>query len=110
MFERGYLMDIPDACGQSFVEFGKAVIETQSISEAHRKIRQTQINTTAPKRSVLERSTSMSNRDLLLGRHRTHKAKRSDEIFSKQNKPEPAKPVVGNMVSRFLNRLTAGAI
>jgi hypothetical protein len=52
----------------------------------------------------------MSNRDLLLGRHRTHKAKRSDEIFSKQNKPEPAKPVVGNMVSRFLNRLTAGAI
>jgi hypothetical protein len=26
------------------------------------------------------------------------------------NKPEPVKPVVGNMVSRFLNRLTAGAI
>lgn len=53
MFERGYLMDIPDACGQSFVEFGKAVIETQSISEAHRKIRQTQINTT-----VLNRLTA----------------------------------------------------
>ncbi len=32
MFERGYLMDMPDACGQSFVEFGKAVMEAQTIS------------------------------------------------------------------------------
>lgn len=110
MFERGYLMDMPDACGQSFVEFGKAVIETQSIREAHQKIRKMAINPTAPKRSVLERSTSMSSRDLLLGRHRGHKAKPNDEIFSKQSKPEPVKPVIGNMVSRFLTRLTAGTI
>lgn len=110
MFERGYLMDMPDACGQSFVEFGKAVIEAQSIREAHQKTRKIQTNPVSPKRSVLEQSSLMSNRDLLLGRHRGHKSKPREDIFSKHTKPEPIRPVIGNMVSRFLNRITVGSI
>jgi cellulose biosynthesis protein BcsQ len=109
MFERGYLMDMHDACGQSFVEFGKAVIETQYIREANQKIRKMQTNPAAPKRSVLERTSSISNRDLLLGRHRGHKATANDDIFSKAARVEAVKPVTGNMVSRFLNRLTGAA-
>jgi cellulose biosynthesis protein BcsQ len=109
MFERGYLMDMHDACGQSFVEFGKAVIETQYIREANQKIRKMQTNPAAPKRSVLERTSSISNRDLLLGRHRGHKATANDDIFSKAARVDAVKPVTGNMVSRFLNRLTGAA-
>lgn len=109
MFERGYLMDMPDACGQSFVEFGKAVIETQFIREANQKIRILQNNPAEPRRSVLERTSSISNRDLLLGRHRGHRAKPSGDIFSKATKVEPVKPVTGSMVSRFLNRLAGAA-
>ena len=109
MFERGYLMDMPDACGQSFVEFGKAVIETQFIREANQKIRILQNNPAEPRRSVLERTSSISNRDLLLGRHRGHRAKPSGDIFAKETKVEPVKPVTGSMVSRFLNRLAGAA-
>jgi cellulose biosynthesis protein BcsQ len=110
MFERGYLMDMPDACGQSFVEFGKAVIETQFIREANQKIRKMQTNPNAPRRSVLERTNSISSRDLLLGRHRGHKAKSSGDLFTKAAEVEAVKPLIGNMVSRFFNRLSAGAI
>lgn len=66
MFERGYLMDMPDACGQS---------------------------------SVLDRPNSISNRDLLLARHRAHQAKSSDEVAPKR--------VPSTLVSRFLNRLVS---
>jgi cellulose biosynthesis protein BcsQ len=109
MFERGYLTDMSDACGQSFIEFGKAVMETQMIRDANQKVRQMQTNPAAPRRSVLERTNSISSRDLLLGRHRGHKAKPNDELFSKAAKVESTKPVIGNMVSRFLNRFAAAA-
>jgi hypothetical protein len=108
MFERGYLMDMPDACGRSFIEFGKAVMEAQSISEANSRIRQMQKAAIAPRRSVLDRPNSLSNRDLLLGRHRAHKARNPDPVFAKVAKPEPSKPVIGTFVTRFLNKLATG--
>jgi cellulose biosynthesis protein BcsQ len=108
MFERGYLMDMPDACGRSFIEFGKAVMEAQSISEANSRIRQMQKAAIAPRRSVLDRPNSLSNRDLLLGRHRAHKARNPDPVFAKVPKPEPSKPVIGTFVTRFLNKLATG--
>jgi CobQ/CobB/MinD/ParA nucleotide binding domain len=109
MFERGYLMDMTDECGRSFVEFAKAVIETQSMREATQKIRKIQTTATIPKRGVLDRSNSMSSRDLLLGRHRCQKSVPNDDALNPK-KDEPLKPVTGNIVSRFINRLTAGAI
>ena len=109
MFERGYLMDMPDACGQSFVEFGKAVMEAQTISEANKRIRQMQRTATQPRRSVLDRPNSLSNRDLLLARHRAHKANQMGSAVLAPAKPqEIQQPAIGSLVSRFLNKLAAG--
>lgn len=109
MFERGYLMDMPDACGQSFVEFGKAVMEAQTISEANKRIRQMQRTATQPRRSVLDRPNSLSNRDLLLARHRAHKANQMGSAVLVPPKPqEIQQPAIGSLVSRFLNKLAAG--
>jgi cellulose biosynthesis protein BcsQ len=67
MFERGYLMDMPDACN------------------------------------------SLSNRDLLLARHRAHKANQMGKtVFAPPKAPEVQQPVIGSLVSRFLNKLAAG--
>lgn len=109
MFERGYLMDMPDACGQSFVEFGKAVMEAQTISEANKRIRQMQRTATQPRRSVLDRPNSLSNRDLLLARHRAHKANQMGApVFAPPKKQEIQQPAIGSLVSRFLSKLAAG--
>ena len=108
MFERGYLMDMPDACGHSFVEFGKAVMEAQSISEANSRIRQMHKTATAPRRSVLDRPNSMSNRDLLLARHRAHQVRKAEPIFAPVPKAEQPKPAIGQFVTRFLNKLATG--
>ncbi len=109
MFERGYLMDMPDACGQSFVEFGKAVMEAQTISEANKRIRQMQRTATQPRRSVLDRPNSLSNRDLLLARHRAHKANQMGApVVAASKAQELQQPVIGSLVSRFLNKLAAG--
>lgn len=109
MFERGYLMDMPDACGHSFVEFGKAVMEAQTISEANKRIRQMHKSATHTRRSVLDRPNSLSNRDLLLARHRAHKANQVGEpAFAPPKAHDIQQPVIGSLVSRFLNKITAG--
>lgn len=99
MFERGYLMDMPDVCGQSFVEFGRAVLEVKGISEANQRIRKMHQVATVPRRSVLDRPNSLSNRDLLLARHRAHQAKSVEQVESKRTS--------NSLVSRFLNRLVS---
>ena len=110
MFERGYLMDMPDACGQSFIEFGKAVMEAQSISEANRRIRQMHNATVkSQRRSVLDRPNSLSNRDLLLARHRAHKVQNTGLTIAKVPVPEIKKPVIGTFVTRFLNKLATSS-
>lgn len=106
MFERGYLMDMTDDCGRSFVEFAKAVMETQAIRESNQKI---QTTGAIPKRGVLDRSNSMSSRDSLLGRHRYQKYSPTDDALSLK-KDEQLKLITGNIVSRFIKRLTAEVI
>jgi cellulose biosynthesis protein BcsQ len=90
MFERGYLMDLSDECGTSFVEFGKAVCtaremrvsaqgmrQTTSSARIHalNGIRNTQqssaLNT--PAKNLLARTSTLSNQYSVLGRHRLHK-------------------------------------
>ena len=41
MFERGYLMDLQDACGTSFNEFGKSVCAAREMRESAQGMRQT---------------------------------------------------------------------
>jgi hypothetical protein len=36
MFERGYLMDMDDACGQSFVAFGQAIFEEHRVHKVNK--------------------------------------------------------------------------
>jgi cellulose biosynthesis protein BcsQ len=105
MFERGYLMDMPDACGCSFVEFGKAVMEANGISEANTRIRQMHKTATTPRRSLLDQPNSISNRDLLLVRHRAHQVGKAEPIFAPTQETEPSKPVIGQFVTRLLKKL-----
>ena len=90
MFERGYLMDLPDECGTSFIEFGKAVCTAREMRASAQGMRQTtastRINTlngirttnqsnalNAPPKNLLARTSTLSNQYSVLGRHRLHK-------------------------------------
>lgn len=91
MFERGYLMDLPDACGRSFIEFGKAVCTTREMRISAQGVRQATGNTNrinalngirstphasalnAPAKNLLARTSTLSNQYSVLGRHRLHK-------------------------------------
>jgi hypothetical protein len=90
MFERGYLMDLPDECGTSFIEFGKAVCTAREMRNSAQGMRQTtastRINTlngirttnqsnalNTPPKNLLARTSTLSNQYSVLGRHRLHK-------------------------------------
>jgi hypothetical protein len=112
MFERGFLMDSQDECGRSFIDFAKAVWEVKSISESNQRIRQMHKNASRQQRqSVLDRPNSLSNRDLLLTRHRTQKAQnlRTNATTQPYEATLP-KPIIGSLVSRLLNKLTANPV
>jgi cellulose biosynthesis protein BcsQ len=108
MFERGYLMDLPDECGTSFVEFGKAVCtaremrisaqgmsQTVSSSRIHalngiRNTHQSSALNTPPK-NLLARTSTLSNQYSVLGRHRLHKVGENTTIAqdTANTSPEP---------------------
>jgi hypothetical protein len=90
MFERGYLMDLPDECGMSFIEFGKAVCTAREMRASAQGMRQTTASTrinalngirttnqsnalNAPAKNLLARTSTLSNQYSVLGRHRLHK-------------------------------------
>ena len=90
MFERGYLMDLPDECGTSFIEFGKAVCTAREMRASAQGMRQTTASTrinalngvrsthqsntlNAPPKNLLARTSTLSNQYSVLGRHRLHK-------------------------------------
>jgi len=122
MFERGYLMDLQDACGQSFVEFGKAVCaardmrETaQGLNQTNRPVRSVPLRTTslpstptvpmAARNNVLGTSSTLSNQYSILGRHRLHKV-RDDELSSSH-----ATSSMGAMgIPQFLKRMSLGSM
>jgi cellulose biosynthesis protein BcsQ len=110
MFERGYLMDMNDACGRSFVEFCNAVLEAQTISQANQKIRQISKNSAARHRSALDSASAFTNQSSLLGRHRVHKAKKNDELFSKTAMQEASLKSTTAKLTGFLNRWSASRL
>ena len=128
MFERGYLMDLQDACGQSFVEFGKAVCAARDMRQTAQGLGQTNrpLRSTAPLRSgvlaasarvstapvtparhtVLGTSTTLSNQYSILGRHRLQKI-RDDEPGSK---PASNSGMGAMGIPQFLKRMSMGSM
>ena len=132
MFERGYLMDLPDACGASFVEFGKAVgaardmRQTAQAQQHNPRPASSPVRTSPPLRSgilgahaaanaatarnnLLATSSTLSNQYSVLGRHRMHKV-RVDEPMSTP-KPSTATSHMAAMgIPQFLKRISMGVI
>lgn len=123
MFERGYLMDLQDPCGHSFVEFGKAVCaardmrETaQGLGQTNRPVRSVPLRTTslpaAPTLSAMARSnvlgtsTTLSNQYSILGRHRLHKVREDEK--SSSNAASSSMSAMG--IPQFLKRMSMGSM
>jgi cellulose biosynthesis protein BcsQ len=127
MFERGYLMDLPDACGASFNEFGKAVIAAREMRESANGMRQT-VNTTrlasasvrntsAPAASVrrnglLNASNTLSSQYSILGRHRIQKVRPEVTVQRAEPVTEPVQNTqfasIG--IPQFLKRMSMGVM
>ena len=127
MFERGYLMDLQDPCGQSFIEFGKAVCAArdmrqtaQGLGQTNRPLRanaplrsgvlsNTRMNTPPPvaaRNNVLGTSTTLSNQYSILGRHRLQKI-REDETTA----TTASSSGMGSMgIPQFLKRMSMGSM
>jgi cellulose biosynthesis protein BcsQ len=110
MFERGYLMDMTDACGRSFVEFCNAVLEAQTLSEANQKIRHISKASMVRPRGTLDGASTLTNHSSLLGRHRVHKAKKHDEVFTKATLQDPSVTTTTARLTGFLNRWSASRL
>ena len=125
MFERGYLMDLQDACGASFNEFGKSVCAARDVRHAAQKLSTLQAGKTnsLPLRSklgthssvlgtrgnLLGTSSSLSSQYSILGRHRVQKV-RPDETLAKSN-PSPSASSLSVMgIPQFLKRMSMGVI
>ena len=125
MFERGYLMDLQDACGASFNEFGKSVCAARDVRNAAQKLSLHQAGTanSLPLRSklgthssvlgtrsnLLGASSSLSSQYSILGRHRVQKV-RPDEALGKSN-PSPSTSSLSAMgIPQFLKRMSMGVI
>ena len=128
MFERGYLMDLTDACGTSFNEFGKAVIAAREMRESAQGMRQT-VNTTRLQASIarsannpastsikrnglLNSSNTLSSQYSILCRHRIQKV-RPDVASSRAETPVES---VQNTqfasigIPQFLKRMSMGVM
>ena len=128
MFERGYLMDLQDACGKSFIEFGKAVNAAREMRKASLGMRQSvgpKIGTaprvvptirsvatgTAARNNVLGPSTTLSNHYSVLGRHRMQKI-RDNEPDATSTRSSPAASTGGFSsigIPQFLKRMSLGS-
>jgi len=126
MFERGYLMDLQDACGASFNEFGKSVCAAREMRESAQGMRQT-INTRgtassmrtagAPNRATagnnfLANSSTLSSQYSILGRHRMQKV-RPEELSPKAavQAPAPQNTSIASMsIPQFLKRMSMGVM
>ncbi len=127
MFERGYLMDLQDACGQSFIEFGKSVCAArdmrqtaQGLGQTNRPLRataplrtgvlnNTRINTPSvnvARNNVLGTSTTLSNQYSILGRHRLQKIRDDEPTTS----AAPASGMGSMGIPQFLKRMSMGSM
>ncbi len=131
MFERGYLMDLPDACGSSFVEFGKAVAAARDMRQtahaqngmrpANSPVRTSPplrsgvlgahatANATGGRHNLLATSSTLAHQYSVLGRHRLQKVRPDDTIPSA--KPTTAAGHMAAMgIPQFLKRISMGVI
>lgn len=131
MFERGYLMDLPDACGASFNEFGKAVLAAREMRESAYSMRQTignqqrlsapvlrssslsNVATAGIKRTPsLSAASTLSSQYSILGRHRMQKVRPDDEPTpSKAPAPATQNTHIASMgIPQFLKRMSLGVM
>lgn len=133
MFERGYLMDLPDACGSSFNEFGKAVLAAREMRESANSMRQTignqqrlsepvlrssslsNVATAGIKRSPsLSASSTLSSQYSILGRHRMQKVRPDNSATTTKNPasaPAPQNTHIAAMgIPQFLKRMSLGVM
>lgn len=117
MFERGYLIDLPDACGASFNEFGKAVMTAYDVRKATIAMREANKHT-ANLSSIVQKtlhhpattkSITVSSQASILGRHRMQKM-RADATSGKPN--IPAQTTTSSLASmripQFFKRMSMG--
>jgi len=129
MFERGYLMDLQDACGASFNEFGKAVCAAREMRESAQGMRQT-INHTRPhaasmrtsglanpvtgsvkRNSMLSNTNPLSTQYSILGRHRLQKVQASELTQKSAAQTETASGHMASIgIPQFLKRMSLGVM
>ena len=131
MFERGYLMDLQDACGASFNEFGKAVMAAREMRESASSMRQTigsqqrlsapvlrssslsNVATAGIKRSPsLSAASTLSSQYSILGRHRMQKVRPDDmPAPSATTATAPQNTHIAAMgIPQFLKRMSMGVM
>jgi hypothetical protein len=130
MFERGYLMDLQDACGTSFNEFGKSVCAAREMRESAQGMRQTtntrlnmpsnrtagvpNVAAAGVKRSnLLANSATLSSQYSILGRHRMQKTRPEDNMGSKSapHTSAPQSTQIASMgIPQFLKRMSMGVM
>jgi cellulose biosynthesis protein BcsQ len=131
MFERGYLMDLQDACGQSFNEFGKAVMAAREMRESANSMRQTignqqrlsspvlrssslsNVATAGIKRTpALSTASTLSSQYSILGRHRMQKVRPDDMATpAKVTAQAPQNTHIAAMgIPQFLKRMSLGVM
>lgn len=118
MFERGYLIDLPDACGASFNEFGKAVMAALDVRQtlmASREANKTTTNLSSIVRQPLHQTAAskmitVSSQASVLGRHRLQKM-RADATSGKSTLV-PAQTATNSLASmripQFFKRMSMG--
>lgn len=98
MFERGYLMDLQDACGESFIEFGNAVCAARDIREQALASRKSAISSRY--RSTPGRFTTagtLSEQQTVLSRHRNQQVSAVSTLPKTQLvDPSPQKITIPN--------------
>ena len=129
MFERGYLMDLQDACGASFNEFGKSVCAAREMRESAQGMRQTaNTRVTAPvmrnagapnvaasgvkRNNLLANSATLSSQYSILGRHRMQKVRPEDMVNkSAPHTGAPQSTHIASMgIPQFLKRMSMGVM
>ncbi len=130
MFEHGYLMDLQDACGASFNEFGKSVCAARDMRQSAQGMRQTANNTrinaaslrntgmpnAAPesvkRNSFLGTSSTLSTQYSILGRHRMQKVRPED--MATKSAPHAGAPqnthIASMGIPQFLKRMSMGVM
>jgi cellulose biosynthesis protein BcsQ len=118
MFERGYLIDLPDACGASFNEFGKAVMAALDMRQtliASREASKMTTNLSSIVRKPLHhpmasKTVTVSSQASILGRHRLQKMQA--DATSGKSTLVPAQTATNSLASmripQFFKRMSMG--